>query len=97
MNPNGKNPGKFYQLFKVHKKHNPPELPPGRPIISGCGSITEKISLFVDHHAKDLVNSLPSYLQDTPDLLRHIEDLNTSTYYIDPQTNIITVSLDRNT
>ena len=53
MLPDDKTPGKFYQLFKVHKKHSPPSLPPGRPIISGCGSITEKISLFVDHHSKN--------------------------------------------
>ncbi len=65
-----KNPGKFYQIFKVHKKHEKPNLPPGRPIVSGCGSITEKISHFVDYHAKDLVPLIPSYLQDTPDLLR---------------------------
>ena len=25
-----KGPGKFYQIFKVHKKHTPPSLPPGR-------------------------------------------------------------------
>ena len=61
-----KNAGKFYQLFKVHKKFEVPNLPPGRPIISGCGSITENISLFVDHHSKDLVPEIPSYLQDTP-------------------------------
>jgi hypothetical protein len=42
MSPMEKNPGKFYQTFKVHKKHNPPNLPPGRPIVSGCNSITEK-------------------------------------------------------
>ena len=79
LNPENKNVGKFYQLFKVHKKHQLPELPPGRPIISGCGSITEKISAFVDHHAKELVTELPSYIQDTPDLLRHLEDLNKET------------------
>jgi hypothetical protein len=37
------------------KKHEKPNLPPGRTIVSGCGSITETISQFVDHHAKDLV------------------------------------------
>ena len=40
MSPMEKNPGKFYQIFKVHKKHSPPNLPPGRPIVSGCNSIT---------------------------------------------------------
>ena len=36
------------------RAHNPPNLPPGRPIVSVCGSTTENISLFVDTHAKDL-------------------------------------------
>ena len=76
MNPTDKGPGKFYEIYKIHKAHDPPNLPPGRPIVSGCGSITENISLFVDVHAKDLVPKLPAFLQDTPDLLRHIETLN---------------------
>jgi hypothetical protein len=76
MLPSEKNPGKFYQIFKVHKKHTPPNLPPGRPIVSGCNSITEKISQFVDYHSKHLVQQMPAYLQDTPDLLRYIEKLN---------------------
>ena len=68
---------KFYQIFKVHKKHTPPNLPPGRPIVSGCNSITEKLSQFVDYHSKHLVPLMPAFLQDTPDLLRHIDVLNT--------------------
>ena len=32
----------------------------------------------MDHHAKDLVPKIPSYLQDTPDFLRHLEDLKKS-------------------
>ena len=76
MEAKNRNPGKFYQLFKVHKSHESPNLPPGRPIVSGCGSIAENISLFVDAHAKELVKELPSYIQDTPDLLRHLEELN---------------------
>jgi hypothetical protein len=85
-----KGPGNFYQLFKVHKPHTPPNLPPGRPIISGCGSITEKMIAYVDHHAQHLVPELPSYLQDTPDLLRHFEDLNKS----DLPANAFPVSID---
>jgi hypothetical protein len=44
--------------------------------VSGCNSNTEKISKFVDHHPKQLVPLMPSYLQDTPDLLRQIEVLS---------------------
>jgi formamidopyrimidine-DNA glycosylase len=41
MSTKDKEPGKFYQIYKVHKEHKPPNLPPGHPIISGCGSLTE--------------------------------------------------------
>ena len=33
----------FYMLPKIHKPNNP-----GRPIVNGIGSITEKISAYVD-------------------------------------------------
>ena len=65
----------FYQLLKVHKDFTGSKIPNGRPIISGCCSITENLSLFVDTHTKDLVKTIPSYLQDTPDFLRHLEEL----------------------
>ena len=57
------------------------------PGLSGCGSIS---SLFVDAHAKHLVQDLPSYLQDTPDLLRHIQELNKE----DLPENAFPVSID---
>ena len=72
MDPTEKLVGKFSQLFKIHKEHEKPNLPPGRPIVSGCGSLTEKISQFVDSEAKHLVKDIPSYIQDMPDLLRHL-------------------------
>ena len=75
MSPLDKKPGKFYELFKVHKEHVPPNLPPGRPVISGCGSFTENVSKYVDHHAKGMVPEIESYIQDTPDLLRQFEEM----------------------
>ena len=78
MKATDKTPGKLYQLFKVHKKFEEPDLPPARPIISGCGSITENMSLFVDYHTKNLVPLIPSFLQDTPHLLRELETLKTT-------------------
>ena len=50
MDQKDKKPGKFYQIFKVHKAHTAP-----RPIISGCGSFTQNISKFIESHLKDLV------------------------------------------
>jgi peptide-methionine (R)-S-oxide reductase len=76
MDPASLSPARFYQLFKVHKAHDPGALPPGRPIISGSGSLTENISRFIDFHIKGFVKEIPSYLQDTPDFLRTLEDIN---------------------
>ena len=76
MIPTEMGPGRLYLIPKVHKQHPPGELPPGRPIVSGCGSITENISKFVDFHAKALVRKLDTFVQDTPHFLRHIEDIN---------------------
>ena len=45
MDPSDKGPGKFYELFIVHKEHEAGQTPPERPNISGIGSVTENISL----------------------------------------------------
>lgn len=55
----------IYTLPKVHKNYD--TVPPGRPIISGIGSLTEKISSFVDYFLKPHVFSLPSYVRDSSD------------------------------
>ena len=54
--------GRFYTLPKIHKAGSPP---PGRPIVSGNGSVTEIISSFADHFLQELVPALPSFIQDT--------------------------------
>ena len=61
---------RFYLLPKIHKANNP-----GRPIISGNGSPTEHISLFIDSFLKPLVPQIPSYVHDTPDFLRKLESV----------------------
>ena len=44
--------GKLYFLPKIHKRwHNVP----GRPVISNCGTPTEKCSEFLDYHLKLLM------------------------------------------
>ena len=52
------------------------KIPPCRPKISNSGSNTELISALVDHYTKHLVKNLKSYVQDSPDYLRLIEDTN---------------------
>jgi len=64
--------GRFYLLPKLHKRGCP-----GRPVISGCNTPTERISEFVDHHLKPLVASIPSYVKDTNDFLHKLNDIGT--------------------
>ena len=47
MDPTEANTGRFYQIFKVHKDHPPNSIPPGRPIISGNGSLKIYLDLLI--------------------------------------------------
>ena len=68
LSPTDCKPARFYHQPKLHK-----ESIPGRPIVSGNGSPTENISLFVDNFIKPLVSQAPSYIHDTLDFLRKLE------------------------
>uniref|UniRef100_A0A8C5Q3U3 Reverse transcriptase domain-containing protein n=1 Tax=Leptobrachium leishanense TaxID=445787 RepID=A0A8C5Q3U3_9ANUR len=57
----------FYFLPKIHKNV---EKPPGRPIISGIGSISSKISEYIDILLQPLVLETEAYLKDTINLLQ---------------------------
>ena len=57
----------LYLLPKIHKPNTP-----GRPIISGCGGLTEKLSQFADHLPKPLLDKIPSYVKDTTDFLQRL-------------------------
>ena len=62
----------FYTLPKIHKnKLNPP----GRPIVSGNGCPTEKISQFIDHFLQPSVKGIRSYIKDTTDFLHMLDSL----------------------
>ena len=69
MNLEGNGPVKFYCNHKVHKANSDNTVPPVIPIISGSGSITENISIYLDYHIKDLASKHSTYLQDTPHFL----------------------------
>lgn len=43
--------------------------------VSGIGSITENITLYVDHHLKPIVSTLHSHLKDTGDFLKLLTDI----------------------
>lgn len=68
----------FYILPKIHKpleKWMDPHTPPGRPIISDCGSESYLISRFLDFYLKPLSTRHPSYIKDTYDFLNKIKHL----------------------
>ena len=56
------NLGKLYLLPKIHKSL---ENVPGRPVISNCGTPTERVSEFLDHHLKPAIQSGKSYIKDS--------------------------------
>ena len=76
MDPTDKDLARFYCNFKVHKQHKDGELPPVRPIVSGNNSVTEGISKYVEHFIKELATKHETYLQDTPDFLRSLEEIS---------------------
>ena len=56
------NLGKFYLLPKIHESL---ENVPGRRVISNCGTPTEKVSEFFDHHLKPVMQSVKPYIKDS--------------------------------
>ena len=60
------NLGKLYLLPKIHKRLS---NVPGRPVISNCGTPTEKVSEFLDHHLKPIMQNLLSYIRDSQHFL----------------------------
>ena len=69
---NSQNPPRileFYTLTKIHK----PNLA-GRPIVSGNGGPTECISIFIDPPLQPIAKKQESYIKDTTDFVRFIEN-----------------------
>ena len=62
----------MYLLPKIHKQL---ESVPGRPVISNCGTPTEKFFEFLDFHLKPTMQSAKSYIKDTSDFLRKLNEL----------------------
>ena len=58
------NLGKIYLLPKIHKRLFDV---PGRPVISNCGNLTEKVSEFLDHVLKPVMQQSRSYIKDYSD------------------------------
>ena len=62
-------PRRFYILPKIHKDPAtwtvPFEIPPGRPIVSDCGSETYYTAEYLDYFLNPLSTKHPSYIKDT--------------------------------
>lgn len=60
---------RFYILPKIHKNPEewtvPYEIPPGRPIVSDCGSETYYTAEYLDYYLNPLSVKHPAYVRDT--------------------------------
>ena len=66
------NLSKLYLLPKTHKKlFNVP----GRLVISNCGTPTEKVSEFLDHHLKPFMQKGLSFIRDSQHFLEKIKSI----------------------
>ena len=63
-------------------------IPPGRPIVSSVGSITEPISQYVDRKLQSYLPKINSYIKDTTDFLKKIETVN-----IAPGSTLVTMDV----
>lgn len=80
----------FYMLPKIHKTL---ENPPGRPIVSGVNGPTENLSRLVDDWLQDHVHSLPSYIQDTTDMLSTLQLWNMKFGPFGENTRLVTIDV----
>ena len=63
---------KMYLLPKFHKKLKDV---PGKPVISNCGTPTERVSEFLDNQVKPVIQERMSYIKDSNDFKHKIRNL----------------------
>ena len=72
-------PRRFYVLPKIHKDPSfwtvPNKVPPGRPIVSDCGSETYYTAEYLDYFLNPLSTLHPSYVKDTYHFVNIIKNL----------------------
>ena len=66
------NLGKLYLLPKIHKRLFDV---PGRPVISNCGTHTEKVSEFLDHVLKPVMQQSRSYIKDSNYFIKKLKEI----------------------
>lgn len=77
---NNPRPRHMYLLPKIHKDPHtwtiPLEVPPGRPIISDCNSVTYNLSQYLDSILQPLSTKHSSYIKDTYHFIQVIRSLS---------------------
>ena len=68
------NLGKLYILLKIDKRLH---IVPGRPVISNCGTPTEKASEFLDYYLKLIMRRGKSYIKDSGDFIKKLKACKT--------------------
>lgn len=82
---------RFYILPKIHKDPEkwtvPFKVPPGRPIVSDCGSETYQTAEYIDYFLNPLSTKHPSFIKDTYHFISIIKNLkipvNSSFFTVD--------------
>lgn len=77
-------PRYFYLLPKIHKPQDkwpiPNKMPPGRPIVSDCGSESYGIAEWLNHYLNPLSTRHPSFIRDTMDFLHKLRNQTFNTW-----------------
>lgn len=54
-------------------------MPPGRPIVSDCGSESYGVAQWLDHHLNPLSTRHPSFIKDTMDFINKLKEITLET------------------
>lgn len=91
---------RFYILPKIHKSPEkwtiPFQLPPGRPIVSDCGSETYRTAEYLDFHLNPLASKHPSYVKDTYHFIEMVKNLTvpSQSYFFSMDVNSLYTNID---
>ena len=70
--PTSPRPRSFSILAKIHKPHEPDQMPPGRPIVADVKTNSCGAARLLEHFLNPLARKLPSYLRDSFHLLARL-------------------------
>lgn len=91
---------RFYILPKIHKDPKnwsvPFEVPPGRPIVSDCGSETYYTAEYLDFHLNPLSIRHPAYVKDTYHFIDTVKSLwiPSNSYFFSMDVNSLYTNID---